>query len=481
MADLKNVLGIKMIGEDYFVMQDNSFWIALEVQPIDLLEMKQDRKMKILNGFQSFLESLPFNIEIAVRTCNDNIESRLNLLFSKASYNIKQNKDDKLLHDFENFFDKFSKFCRLNCPITRKLYIILPYNLPKMYLKPAQIQTYLKILKEREEFVVNKLTSIGLKNVSRLDKKKLESLFRSYTEDYVLVNGEYYLAEDWQKLVTPSEKEKKSPNKQVSFVAQKLQPKYAKVKSFINERGVVFDSQLREYISDLSSDDISAIIEALENDPDISITEKMYHQVSRASGINLDVLNEIKNTQKIEASPDYLKMGNYMVRGLVSAAFPNYLSVNFLKSVILEKKNLTINLHIAPGDGTIIYLHLKRKMEDVEKELNELHNKGMDSEELNYRRKELSYHLENISKNNLRFFDFSMSFLLEAANLKELDNITSKTITMLHSNGVILKAPINYQMEALQTTAPTGTDSLHRRPTVTTSELLMHVFPFFLV
>lgn len=481
MADFKTSLGIRMVGEDYFVTQDNSFWIALEVQPIELFEMKQDRKLKTLAGFKLFLESLQFNIEIAVRTCNDNIESRLSLLSSKVSYNIKQKKDDKLLHDFEDFFEKFSKFCRLNCPVTRKLYIVLPYNLPKMYLKPAQIQAYLKVLKDREEFVASKLSSIGLKNVTRLDKTRLEMLFRSYVEDYVVVNGEFYLAEHWQELVAPPDKENKKPKERMQLVAQKLQPKYAKVKAFIYERGLVFDSQLKEFISDLSADDSSVIIDALAKDPEISITEKMYHPVSRTSGVNSDILKEIQNTQKIESFSDHLKLGNYMVRGLVSAAFPNYLVINFLKSAILERKNSTINLHIGPGNGTGIYLHLKRKMEDVEKELNELHNRGLDSEELNYKKKELSYHLDNFDKNNTKFFDFSVSFLLEADNLEELDNITSKTITMLHSNGVILKAPINYQMEALQTAAPTGIDSLHRRPTATTSELLMHTFPFFSV
>ena len=479
MTDFKSTLGIKTLGEDYFVMNDNSFWIVLDVEPIDFFDLKQEKRMKVISAFKDFLSFLPFNIEIAIRTCNENLDSRLNIIGSKISYNIKQRKDEKLLHGFENFFEKFTKYCKLNCPIMRKCYVAIPFNLPRMYLKPAQVQHYLNVLKEREKAVIDELSSSGLKKIVRLDKAKLEALFRSYVEDYVLVNNEYYLADQWQSLVSAHESDEHKSKSVV--VAPKLQAQYDKVKSFIFERGVVYDNQLGEYMSNLKKEDAAAIIDSFKKDPDISETEHMYHSAPKSSTINDDMVKEIKNTQKMEVGSDHLKLGNFMTRGLVSVAFPNYLIVTFLKSVLLEKKNSTINLHIAPGSSTTIYVHLKRKLEDVERELNALHNQGLDSEELNLKKKEILYHLENIEKNNPHFFNFSLSVLLEGDNMEELNNMTSKIITMLHSSGVIAKVPINYQLEALQTAAPTGVDKLGRRTTATTSELLMHTFPFFSV
>src|SRR3989338_4159448 len=88
-------LGIKRIKDNSFVMEDDSVHVILDVEPIDFFSMNQGKQNNIISQYNDFLKSLNFDIEIVVRTLNEDAERRAELLLSQVEFNIKKKKNER--------------------------------------------------------------------------------------------------------------------------------------------------------------------------------------------------------------------------------------------------------------------------------------------------------------------------------------------------------------------------------------------------
>lgn len=190
-------LGIRQIKDSSFVMEDDSAHAILDVEPIDFFSMNQGKQNAIVSQYQDFLKSLNFDIEIVMRTLNDDAEHRAELLLSQIEFNIKKKKSEKLMNQFEAFSEQFAKTIKKKCELTRKCYIVINFNLHKgdmssnYYWKLA-----LEILKSRVSHVKKNLSSIGLKS-ERLNDSQLANLFESYLYDSFYYDMEYKTPKLW--------------------------------------------------------------------------------------------------------------------------------------------------------------------------------------------------------------------------------------------------------------------------------------------
>ena len=190
-------LGIKRIKDNSFVMEDDSVHVILDVEPIDFFSMNQGKQNNIISQYNDFLKSLNFDIEIVVRTLNEDAERRAELLLSQVEFNIKKKKSERLMNKFETFSGQFAKTIKKECVLTRKCYIVINFNLHKgdmsgdYYWKLA-----LEMLKSRVSHVKKNLSSIGLKS-ERLNDSQLANLFESYLYDFFYYGGEYKTPKLW--------------------------------------------------------------------------------------------------------------------------------------------------------------------------------------------------------------------------------------------------------------------------------------------
>ena len=190
-------LGIKQIKDNSFVMEDDSVHTILDVEPIDFFSMNQGKQNNIISQYLDFMKSLNFDIEIVVRTLNEDAEHRAELMLSQIEFNIKKKKSERLMNQFEAFSEQFQKTIKKNCALTRKCYIVINFNLHNgdmssdYYWKLA-----LEILKSRVEHVKKNLSSIGLKS-ERLNDEELINLFESYLYDSFHYDNEYKTPKLW--------------------------------------------------------------------------------------------------------------------------------------------------------------------------------------------------------------------------------------------------------------------------------------------
>ena len=259
---------------------------------------------------------------------------------------------------------------------------------------------------------------------------------------------------------------------------REVQKRAKALKGFIESKGMVYAEDVKEKLSDLNDSDSQNVLRALLEFDTITKQDDIFH-VSKPLPVEQTDLYEIFNEiQKVEYSPDYVKIGTHLFKNLVATAYPVYTKPGFLNQLLYQRKNLSFCLHIEPKSSVRIVSYLKKIFSEVDEKLNELHKKGFDSEDLRNQKQILAAHLEDMKNNKHSFFDISAVIGIEANNLQDLEVLGNRISIVMKSSGLILKTPTNYHEKSYKSTLPNGIDYLKRRKITTTDETLASFFPF---
>ena len=173
----QNFVPIKEIREGIVILNDGSMRALLSSTSLNLSLKGEDEQMGIITGFQTFLNSLDFNIEIFLQSKKLDIRSYLGILRER------QNKveEDLLKIQIKEYIEFVQKFTEEQSIMTKNFYVVVPYDSTNIVSSEKRLseENFVKNrnqLMQRVNIVMSGLTSLGL-SVKGSDTEEIINLF----------------------------------------------------------------------------------------------------------------------------------------------------------------------------------------------------------------------------------------------------------------------------------------------------------------
>lgn len=213
------------------------------------------------------------------------------------------------------------------------------------------------------------------------------------------------------------------------------------------------------------------------NKPPIQ-TNSVLENSKRTISSGLTSIQDIIAPPSIEVDFSNIKIGQTYYRTLFVAGYPRFVDANWLSPLINFDHPLTISMFIYPSEGKGVLDDLKRKIGEMEAEIQTDLQQGKIADISTQVQLEDARSLqEQLAKGSERFFQFGLYITLSAQTEKELNTATKQVQSALGSLLIISK-PTTLQMEeGFKTTLPICRDfiGIHRNMDTTS---LATTFPF---
>ena len=148
---------------------------------------------------------------------------------------------------------------------------------------------------------------------------------------------------------------------------------------------------------------------------------------------NMGLLDVIA-PQSIEIDFDFIKLNGVYIRTLYTAIRRRYASPGWIEQIINFDSSLDISFHIYPVEGKSVLDDLRRKIAEMEAEMETDIERGKIVNPVTQAQLEDALALqEQLVKGIERFFDFSFYISIPASDLEELNHLTSQVKSTLRS------------------------------------------------
>ena len=138
--------------------------------------------------------------------------------------------------------------------------------------------------------------------------------------------------------------------------------------------------------------------------------------------------------QSIELDFDYIRLNGVLIRTLYTGIRRRYASPGWIEQIINFDSSLDISFHIYPVEGKTVLDDLRRKIAEMEAEMETDIERGKIVNPVTKAQLEDALALqEQLVKGIERFFDFSFYINIPAAEIEELNHITSQVKSTLRS------------------------------------------------
>src|SRR3989338_4856673 len=189
----ENLVPISDIREGVVVLKNGSLRMVLEISAINFELRSADEQVAILQGFQNFLNSVDFPLQIIVSSRELDISGYLKIVGE-----IVESTTNELMKIQASEYSRFIKeLSSLSNIMSKRFYIVIPfyiYETPKMTglvqslkgmfrskevskeITDEQIGTYKNQLLQRAELIYGGLVGLGLK-IRTLEDEELKKLY----------------------------------------------------------------------------------------------------------------------------------------------------------------------------------------------------------------------------------------------------------------------------------------------------------------
>lgn len=117
-------LQLKEVRDGILILPNNRYRMVLETSSVNF-ELKSDEEQDVLlDGFQNFLNSLPCRLQILIKVREVDVAGYL----EQISKSKETEKESVYREQIDNYTDFISKVVSGNKILTRKFYIIIPYD-----------------------------------------------------------------------------------------------------------------------------------------------------------------------------------------------------------------------------------------------------------------------------------------------------------------------------------------------------------------
>lgn len=204
----------------------------------------------------------------------------------------------------------------------------------------------------------------------------------------------------------------------------------------------------------------------------------------KTPGLKNNLLQGTTSIQDIIAPPaievdfNFLKISGKYFRTLFVAGYPRFVSPNWLSPLINFDHSLEISMFIYPIEGKGVLDDLRRKIAEMEAEINMDAGRGIVINPATRAKLEDALSLqEELVKGAERFFQFGLYITISANSSEELDHTTRQVDSMLASLLIITKPATLQAEDGFKTTLPICQDPLMITRNMDTTSLAT-TFPF---
>ncbi|MFH1705985.1 MAG: ATP-binding protein [Patescibacteria group bacterium] len=180
----------------------------------------------------------------------------------------------------------------------------------------------------------------------------------------------------------------------------------------------------------------------------------------------------------IEVDFNYQKIANTYFRTLFVSGYPRFVNANWLSPLINFEHSLSLSMFIYPIEGRGIMDDLRRKVGEMEAEIQSDVERGRIADVSTKVKLEDAKSLQiQLAKGAEHFFQFGLYITVSSKDLEELNKITQQVQSTLGSLMIIAKSASLQMEQAFKTTLPTAQDRLMITRNMDTTSLAT-TFPF---
>jgi type IV secretory pathway VirB4 component len=189
-------------------------------------------------------------------------------------------------------------------------------------------------------------------------------------------------------------------------------------------------------------------------------------------------IQDIIAPEAIEVEFNYLKLGGVYVQTLFVAGYPRFVTANWLSPLINFNHSLDISMHIFPVDGKTIMDELRRKITEMEAEIqSDLQRGRIANIDTQVKLEDARLLQEQLAKGAERFYEFGLYITITAQSVDELTTISKQVQSTLGALLIVSKRASLQMEHGFKTTLPQGTDHLKITRNMDTTSLAT-TFPF---
>jgi type IV secretory pathway VirB4 component len=192
----------------------------------------------------------------------------------------------------------------------------------------------------------------------------------------------------------------------------------------------------------------------------------------------LVTIQDIIAPEAIEVDFTYQKINSTYTRTLFVAGYPRSVPANWLSPLINYPNQASISMFIYPVDSAEVLENLKRKITEMEAEVQSDIRAGKISNiNTEIKLSDARTIREQLAAGAERFFQFGLYITLTAKSMEQLDRVTKNVQSMLGSLLIVSKKATLQMDEGFKTTLPMGEDKLMVTRNMDTTSLAT-TFPF---
>ncbi len=192
----------------------------------------------------------------------------------------------------------------------------------------------------------------------------------------------------------------------------------------------------------------------------------------------LVTIQDIIAPEAIEVDFTYQKINSTYTRTLFVAGYPRMVPANWLAPLINYPGSLNISMFVFPVDVKEVLDNLKRKITEMEAEIqSDIKSGKISNINTEVKLEDARFIREELAKGSERFFQFGLYVTIQAKDVEMLDKITKSVQSTLGSLMIVSKKTTLQMDEGFKTTLPMGTDKLTITRNMDTTSLAT-TFPF---
>ncbi|PIR58994.1 MAG: hypothetical protein COU69_02540 [Candidatus Pacebacteria bacterium CG10_big_fil_rev_8_21_14_0_10_56_10] len=192
----------------------------------------------------------------------------------------------------------------------------------------------------------------------------------------------------------------------------------------------------------------------------------------------LVTIQDIIAPEAIEVDFTFQKINSTYTRTLFVAGYPRSVPANWLSPLINFPHQMFVSMFIFPVDVKEILDSLKRKITEMEAEIqSDIRTGKISNINTEVKLEDARLIREQLAKGSERFFQFGLYVTLEAQNKQELDRVTKSVQSTLGALLIVSKKATLQMDDGFKTTLPMGNDKLLVTRNMDTTSLAT-TFPF---
>ncbi len=209
-----------------------------------------------------------------------------------------------------------------------------------------------------------------------------------------------------------------------------------------------------------------------------SSREKQEMEQVKEFSRGLVTVQDIIAPEAIEVNFTYQKINSSYTRTLFVAGYPRTVPANWLSPLINYPHQINVSMFIFPMDSSEILDNLKRKITEMEAEIQSDIRAGKISNiNTEIKLNDARGIREQLAAGSERFFQFGLYITIKAKSKKQLDRVTQNIQSTLGSLLIVSKKSTLQMEDGFKTTLPMGIDRLDITRNMDTTSLAT-TFPF---